>query len=58
MIMVSMMHGQFPEIGTGKLPAASPADPGVHLQRFLAVAMASCLTILPGFSDYLIQFLI
>jgi hypothetical protein len=57
MVMVAMMHGQFLKISAGKFSAASPADPGVHLQRFLAVAMASCLTILPGFSDYLIQLL-
>lgn len=57
MIVVPVVYGQLLKIGTGKLSAAPSADPWIHLQGLLTVAMASRLAFLPGFGDDLIEFL-
>lgn len=55
MIVIPMMHCQFLDVGTGKLPTAATANPGVHLKCLLTVTLfpLSCRPIC--FGHYFIQ---
>ena len=39
MVVVAMMHGELRDIGMGELAHAAPANPRVHFERALAVAL-------------------
>ncbi|OGT78787.1 MAG: hypothetical protein A3I78_08215 [Gammaproteobacteria bacterium RIFCSPLOWO2_02_FULL_56_15] len=54
-IMIAVMDGQFTQIGTVKVPAATATYPRKHFQRLLPIGKLSLLTVFPGFSHNLIE---
>ena len=55
MIVITMMHSQLMQVRTRELPRTAAADPGIHFQGLLAVALLTLLPALPGGSDHIIK---
>src|SRR5699024_5747109 len=50
-VVVAVMHRQFPQVGAGELARAAAADPRVHLQGALAVVACALVRSAPGICD-------
>src|SRR3990167_1337904 len=50
-LVVVAVHCQLGQVGTGEFPRTTSADPGIHLQRPLAVTLVALLGIAPGLGD-------
>ena len=55
MIMIAVMDGQFIQIATVKLPAATATYPRKEFQCLLPIGKLSLLAVFSGFSDNLIE---
>lgn len=54
-IMIAVMHREFLQVGTGEFAPAAAADPGIHLERLIAVAVAARFSVAPGLGDQLVE---
>lgn len=54
-VMVAVMHGQFAQIGDGKLAGTAAANPRVHFQGALAVTFGADISSFAGVTDDLVK---
>ena len=54
-IMIAVMDGQFTQIGTVKVPAATATYPRKHFQRLLPIGLFPLFAVFSGFSDNLVE---
>src|SRR5262249_43448073 len=54
-VVVAVMYGQLAQVLVGELAAAAPADPGVDLERLLAVAALALRGVAAGFGEDAVQ---
>jgi len=54
-VVVAVMHRQLAQVGAGEFARAAAADPGVDLQRLLAVGLLAPLGGAAGFEDELVD---
>lgn len=54
-IMIAVMDGQFTQIGTVKVPAATATYPRKQFQCLLPIGLLSLFAVFSGFSDNLIE---
>ena len=54
-VVVAVMHRQLLQVGAGELARATAADPRIHLQRPLAIALVALFGTAPRFGDDTVQ---
>jgi hypothetical protein len=54
-IVVAVMNGELVEVFTGKFASATPADPGMNLERTFALALRARLSGADGFGDQAVR---
>jgi len=57
-VVVAMVHGQLLQIGAGELARAAPAEPRIHLQRALAIALVALFGIAPRLGDDAVELVV
>jgi len=58
MVVVAVVNSKLLHGGAGKLSLATAADPRIHLERLLPVALLAFVTLLPGLGNQLVQFVV
>src|SRR5450755_1233812 len=56
MIVVLVVHRELLHIRAGEFARAASADPGIDLERLLAIILFAALAIAPGFGNNLVHF--
>ena len=55
-IVIAVMDGQLVQVRAREFTRTTPADPRIHLERLLTIALVALVSVTSGFCDDLIEF--